>query len=90
MGQRQKVSWEEGLYTPRGSSSSATFLMQAASACVPADDDYVPPGGQWGLKRLDSGMESFLDSCCSCSVMVASYFLQSRPNRLHPSQNTGP
>lgn len=50
-GTEAKVSWEEGLYTPQGSSSALAFLMQAASACVQADD-YVPPGSQWRLKRL--------------------------------------
>lgn len=52
-----KVSWEEGLYTPQGSSSSSAFLRLAASACV-STDDYVPLGGQWRLKRLDFGMRS--------------------------------
>lgn len=56
-GTEAKVSWEEGLYTPQGSSSALAFLMQAASACVQADD-YVPPGSQWRLKRLDFGMRS--------------------------------
>lgn len=54
-GTEAEVSWEEGLYTPQGSSSSLAFLIPAASACVLADD-YVPTGGPWRLKRLDFGM----------------------------------
>lgn len=82
-GTEAKVSWEEGLYTPQGSSSSLAFLIPAASACVLADD-YVPTGGLWRLKRLDFGIRShavlfgvMLLSLCD----VASYFLQSSPNR---------
>lgn len=56
-GTEAKVSWEEGLYAPQGSSSSSAFLRLAASVCV-STDHYVPLGGQWRLKRLDFGMRS--------------------------------
>lgn len=80
-GTEAKVSWEEGLYTPRGSSSSLAFLIPAASACVLADD-YVPTGGPWGLKRLDFGMRlhAVLFGVMLLSLYdVASYFLLSSP-----------
>lgn len=82
-GTEAKVSWEEGLYTPQGSSSSLAFLIPAASACMLADG-YVPTGGLCRLKRLDFGKRShavlfgvMLLSLCD----VASYFLLSSPNR---------
>lgn len=82
-GTEAKVSWEEGLYTPQGSSSSHAFLIPAASACVLADD-YVPAGGPWRLKRLDSGrrLHAVLFGVTLLSLCdVASYFQLSSPNR---------
>lgn len=82
-GTEAKVSWEEGLYTPQGSSSSLAFLIPAASACVLADD-YVSTGGPWRLKRLDFGMRlhAVLFSVMLLSLCdVASYFQLSSPNR---------
>lgn len=58
-----KLSWEEGLYMPQGSSSALAYLMQAGSACVQACD-YVPPGSQWRLKKLEFGMRSHAVCCC--------------------------
>lgn len=59
-----KLSWEKGLYMEQGSSSALAFLMQAGSACLQACD-YVPPGSQWRLKKLEFGMRSHAVRCCS-------------------------